>query len=50
VKGLDPLRADVIVMGGLLLKASLEVLGKDEIYVSTRGLRYGAALNYEAFS
>jgi exopolyphosphatase/guanosine-5'-triphosphate,3'-diphosphate pyrophosphatase len=49
VKGLEPLRADVIVAGCALLDCGLEVAGKKELRVSTRGVRYGVALNYESF-
>jgi exopolyphosphatase/guanosine-5'-triphosphate,3'-diphosphate pyrophosphatase len=50
VKGMEPLRADVIVTGGVLLLASLDAVGLNELYVSTRGLRFGAALSYESLS
>ena len=53
VKGLEPLRADVIVAGGALLAAGLDVAQKNKIQnqmrVSTRGLRYGVALFHEEF-
>jgi exopolyphosphatase/guanosine-5'-triphosphate,3'-diphosphate pyrophosphatase len=49
VTGLEPLRADVIVAGGVLLLCALEVAQKNEMRVSTRGLRYGLALNYGDF-
>ncbi|MDZ4677341.1 MAG: Ppx/GppA family phosphatase [Oligoflexia bacterium] len=49
VKGLEPLRADVIVAGCALLECGLDVAQQSELRVSTRGLRYGVALNYESF-
>ena len=49
VKGLEPLRADIIVTGGKLLSAALEAVNKNQMVVSTRGLRYGAALRWEEF-
>jgi exopolyphosphatase / guanosine-5'-triphosphate,3'-diphosphate pyrophosphatase len=49
VKGLEPLRADVIVTGCALLERGLDLAGRDEMRVSTRGLRYGIALHHEDF-
>lgn len=49
IKGLEPLRADVIIAGIVLLQISLELAGKQEMVVSTRGLRYGTALRYMDF-
>jgi exopolyphosphatase / guanosine-5'-triphosphate,3'-diphosphate pyrophosphatase len=49
VKGIEPLRADVIVAGGALLLSALDVAGGDTMRVSTRGLRYGVALNFGEF-
>lgn len=49
LKGLEPKRADVIVAGTILLQEAAAVLNIDQYYVSTRGLRYGAALHYEEF-
>lgn len=43
-KGLQPQRADVIVMGAVALRAALKVLKKQELTVSIRGLRYGLAM------
>jgi exopolyphosphatase/guanosine-5'-triphosphate,3'-diphosphate pyrophosphatase len=40
--GMEPLRADVILAGALILWRVLEVLQFPELVVSTRGLRYGA--------
>ncbi|MBK9293648.1 MAG: Ppx/GppA family phosphatase [Oligoflexia bacterium] len=47
--GLEPLRADVIIAGIVLLQLALELAAKDEMVVSTRGLRYGVALNHASF-
>lgn len=49
VAGLDPKRADVIVAGGLILLSVLDTLNRDFFTVSTRGLRYGVALNWSEF-
>lgn len=43
--GIPPGRADVILVGVLILLSTLEVFCKDELTVSTRGVRYGVALN-----
>jgi len=43
--GMDPLRADVIVAGTAILYSALKALKKDELVVSTRGVRYGVALH-----
>jgi exopolyphosphatase / guanosine-5'-triphosphate,3'-diphosphate pyrophosphatase len=40
-------RADVILVGALTLWALCDVLNKEEIIVSTRGVRYGVALKME---
>ncbi|MCC6276989.1 MAG: Ppx/GppA family phosphatase [Oligoflexia bacterium] len=47
--GLEPKRADVIVAGCALLDAALEIIGHSEMIVSTRGLRFGAAMFHESF-
>jgi exopolyphosphatase/guanosine-5'-triphosphate,3'-diphosphate pyrophosphatase len=47
--GMQPKRADVIVPGTVILRAAMEALGKNEITVSTRGVRYGVALAWETF-
>jgi len=39
--GMEPLRADVLLAGCMILWRSLEVLGFSQCQVSTRGLRYG---------
>ena len=49
VKGLEPLRADVIIAGGILLNCALNLAGKNELQVSIRGLRYGVALHHDSF-
>jgi len=41
--GLHPARADVIVAGGLVVLAVLRKLGKTELRVSDRGIRWGLA-------
>lgn len=47
--GLEPLRADVIIAGIVMLQLSLDLGNKNEMQVSTRGLRYGVALKHEEF-
>lgn len=47
--GMQPKRADVIVTGSLILAAAIEAVGKSEITVSTRGVRYGVALAWQEF-
>jgi exopolyphosphatase / guanosine-5'-triphosphate,3'-diphosphate pyrophosphatase len=42
--GMDPQRADVIVAGIAILVSTLRALNKNELTVSTRGVRYGVAL------
>ena len=41
IPGMEPMRADVILAGALILWRALEVLGFEKCRVSTRGLRYG---------
>lgn len=41
VSGLDKNRADVIVVGSVILSEALRALKKDSLTVSTKGLRYG---------
>jgi exopolyphosphatase/guanosine-5'-triphosphate,3'-diphosphate pyrophosphatase len=43
--GLPPNRADVIIMGVAIYEAVMQHFNLPEIYVSTRGLRYGALLD-----
>lgn len=49
VKGLEPLRADVILAGCAVLLETLGLAGRDEMQVSTRGLRFGVALHHDEF-
>jgi exopolyphosphatase / guanosine-5'-triphosphate,3'-diphosphate pyrophosphatase len=49
VRGLEPLRADVINAGCVLLLKALDLAGADELRVSTRGLRFGVALHHDEF-
>ena len=44
IKGLPPLRADVIVAGCVILFEFLEKIGLDQMEVSTKGVRFGLAL------
>ncbi len=46
--GIPAGRADVILVGVLILLATLEVFCKDELIVSTRGVRYGVAIYLES--
>ena len=39
--GMEPLRADVILAGAILLNEILDFFGKSEVVISDRGLRYG---------
>lgn len=47
--GMQPKRADVIVTGSIILASAIRALGKTEVTVSTRGVRYGAALAWQEF-
>jgi exopolyphosphatase/guanosine-5'-triphosphate,3'-diphosphate pyrophosphatase len=47
--GMQPKRADVIVTGSVILAEAMRALGRDEATVSTRGVRYGAALAWQDF-
>ncbi len=47
--GMQPGREDVIVPGVLILQSVLHALNKNEMIVSTRGVRYGVALAWEDF-
>lgn len=49
IPGLDPLRADVIVAGACLLDVALTLFNRQELVVSTRGLRFGVALKAREF-
>ena len=46
--GLEPKRADVIVAGGIIALACLDVLGAREVMISDRGVRWGLALELVA--
>ncbi len=50
IVGLEPLRADVIVAGCVLLEISLKLAHATEMIVSTRGLRFGVAIHHEEFT
>jgi exopolyphosphatase/guanosine-5'-triphosphate,3'-diphosphate pyrophosphatase len=39
--GMEPKRADVIVAGGILVAAAMDLSGFDELIVSDRGVRWG---------
>ncbi|MFQ3548834.1 MAG: hypothetical protein SNJ70_03680, partial [Armatimonadota bacterium] len=41
IKGLDPSRADVIIAGAIILKASAELVDAKKLLISVRGLRHG---------
>lgn len=43
-KGLEPKRADVIVLGSIALREAMRALESSEMTVSVRGVRYGLAL------
>lgn len=47
--GMQPKRADVIVTGAEILCEAIRALGKQEVTVSTRGVRYGVALAWQDF-
>lgn len=49
LKGMQPKRADVIVTGSMILATAIRALEKKEVTVSTRGVRYGVALEWETF-
>lgn len=44
IHGIQPGRADVIVVGIMILKSISEIMNQKEIHVGTRGVRYGVAL------
>ena len=44
IPGIPPNRADVLIMGVAIYEAVMEHFGLPELYVSTRGLRFGALL------
>lgn len=41
--GLEPERSDIIIAGAIILDCILKVFGKEELIVSTKGLRHGIA-------
>ncbi len=45
--GIPAGRADVLLVGVLILLSSLEIFGQTDLVVSTRGVRYGVALSME---
>lgn len=47
--GMQPKRADVIVTGAEILAEAIRTLGRLEVTVSTRGVRYGVALAWQDF-
>ncbi|NBU21245.1 hypothetical protein EBS43_07535 [bacterium] len=48
---MEPMRADVILAGAMILWRIMELLDLPECVISTRGLRYGAlSLNAESIS
>jgi len=47
IPGLPANRADIILMGVAIYEAVLRHLGFNELYVSTRGLRFGALLDHQ---
>jgi exopolyphosphatase/guanosine-5'-triphosphate,3'-diphosphate pyrophosphatase len=47
--GMQAGRADVIVVGAMILAGVMQALNKQEMTVSTRGVRYGVALAWEEF-
>jgi exopolyphosphatase / guanosine-5'-triphosphate,3'-diphosphate pyrophosphatase len=48
IPGLPPPRADVILTGAAIYEAAMAHLGFAEFRVSTRGLRFGALLDFQA--
>lgn len=47
--GMQPKRADVIVTGAAILLGAMQALGQNKVTVSTRGVRYGVALEWQNF-
>jgi len=43
LRGMDPSRADVIVVGGAIARAVLKWSGAEQLFVSDRGVRWGLA-------
>lgn len=50
LKGMQPKRADVIGTGCLILSQAIQALKQNQVTVSTRGVRYGVALEWESFT
>lgn len=48
--GMQPKRGDVIVTGSIILREAMRALGVKEVCVSTRGVRYGVAMNWREFA
>ena len=46
IPGLPQDRADVIIFGILIYEVFMELAGLDSVFVSTRGLRFGAIKNF----
>lgn len=49
LRGMQPKRADVIVTGSMILAEAIRALKQQNVTVSTRGVRYGVALEWETF-
>jgi exopolyphosphatase/guanosine-5'-triphosphate,3'-diphosphate pyrophosphatase len=49
LRGMQPKRADVIVSGATILSCAIRAVQKQEVTVSTRGVRFGVALAWERF-
>lgn len=49
LKGMQPKRADVIVTGSMILAEAIRALKQQTVTVSTRGVRYGVALECATF-
>ena len=47
--GMQPKRSDVIVTGSLILAGAIRALKQWQVTVSTRGVRYGVALEWQSF-
>jgi exopolyphosphatase / guanosine-5'-triphosphate,3'-diphosphate pyrophosphatase len=47
--GMQPKRGDVIVTGTIILLEAMRALDAHQVRVSTRGVRYGVALDWEEF-
>jgi exopolyphosphatase/guanosine-5'-triphosphate,3'-diphosphate pyrophosphatase len=47
--GMQPKRGDVIVTGTIILLEAMQALGAHQVRVSTRGVRYGVAMDWKEF-